>query len=121
MKFTVENSDIQEVKRVLDEWCDIKLNDDQAKSLIENNSDLSSELFECEGNLDTQARGVLFRVLVDWMLKEAPSAKNKTMFGPLGSWRWPLNIDSSEYKAEFDEALKKAALTMGVVLGDNWN
>ena len=55
MKFTVENSDIQEVKRVLDEWCDTKLNDDQAKSLIENNSDLSSELFECEGNLDTHS------------------------------------------------------------------
>jgi len=119
MKLLIEESDIQEVKNTLADYYDIHITDEQAKSLIESNPGLAADLYECDGFLDTQARETLSSCVVKLVMKDWSPPKYKDKWST--SWSWPMYGSPEEYKKEFDEEFRKAAIAVGVKLGSGWD
>lgn len=109
MKLTIEEQDIKDVKTVLSDYFGIIINDEQAKCLIEKNSDLAVEIYKY-GCFDTVIRSRIVNTLV----KRITKGYEKTL-------HFLLNGDSDEYKAEFDEVFKEAAKRANIELDTCWH
>ncbi len=126
MKLIIEDSDIQEVKKVLENYYGIFLTESQIEDLINDNYDLCWSLY-MEGHIDTESRGLLGDIVVGWVLEDSPPPKHKGYlgYGPNGKikdtrWTYPNKNSSEQYNEEFYVSFLKAALEKGITLGGAW-
>jgi hypothetical protein len=103
VKLLIEEQDIVEVMSIANDWYGIMLTQQQAKELIEKNSRLASELYDCESSLDTVGRSRVSEAVINYVM-------------PDQKWQWPCYGDTPIYKKQFDVAFMSACSEKGVKL-----
>lgn len=113
---------VKEVQRVATERMDVALTHDQARAVIETESELRRELVQCRGSLnDTASRDLLIQCVVEAVMEGTELTVKDELSGMASSsWHWPMYGSSKRYREHFFTVFPATARRRGFALGPSW-
>jgi hypothetical protein len=115
MKLILEDTDIAQVKKLLESECSVFLTDEQLQAFLDADKSFVRHWY-LYGKIDRELETCIFNALVGWVMKDHKKSQHNTWFkkGLVQPWTWPDENSTAEYQAEFKAEFAKVAATKNI-------